>query len=140
MLIRTLSRSTMVNTPPSPALDISLTVLDESDFPKHSSGPREPKPRSMSKATSIERVASSMFVIGSATGPGHSLSTRNSREVVKTDLNLLEMSSHATLGRNSQFFSLLPEDREQLGGVEYRALRLLLKFASVVFLIVITKG
>jgi hypothetical protein len=37
------------------------------------------------------------------------------------------LSSQATIGRNSQFQNLTKEDRELLGGLEYRALRLLLK-------------
>ncbi|KAL4942513.1 hypothetical protein BDV06DRAFT_191971 [Aspergillus oleicola] len=37
------------------------------------------------------------------------------------------LSSQAMLGRNSQFLNLTAEDRERLGGVEYRSLRLLLK-------------
>lgn len=128
-----------VKTTPSPAMALFITVLDPPDFPKQSSGPRERKPRSMSKATSIEKVASSIFVIGSCTGPERNLSARNSREIGKTNLNLLGMSSHATVGRNSQFFSLLPEDREQLGGIEYRALKLLLKICIGSFPFVFTR-
>ncbi|KAL2866617.1 putative potassium uptake transporter [Aspergillus lucknowensis] len=43
------------------------------------------------------------------------------------DSNLPGLSSQATLGRNSQFLNLTEKDRERLGGVEYRSLRLLLK-------------
>ncbi|RDW60458.1 putative potassium uptake transporter [Aspergillus mulundensis] len=43
------------------------------------------------------------------------------------DANLPGLSSQATLGRNSQFLNLTTEDRERLGGIEYRSLRLLLK-------------
>ncbi|KAL2814719.1 cation transport protein-domain-containing protein [Aspergillus cavernicola] len=43
------------------------------------------------------------------------------------DSNLPGLSSQATLGRNSQFLNLTAKDRERLGGVEYRSLRLLLK-------------
>lgn len=34
------------------------------------------------------------------------------------------------MGRNSQFYNLTAQDRERLGGIEYRALKLLLKIAS----------
>jgi hypothetical protein len=40
---------------------------------------------------------------------------------------MLYLSSQATIGRNSQFQNLTKEDRELLGGLEYRALKLLLK-------------
>ncbi|KAL2819524.1 cation transport protein-domain-containing protein [Aspergillus granulosus] len=43
------------------------------------------------------------------------------------DSNLPGLSAQATLGRNSQFLNLTAEDRERLGGIEYRSLRLLLK-------------
>ncbi|EAA62729.1 hypothetical protein AN5636.2 [Aspergillus nidulans FGSC A4] len=45
------------------------------------------------------------------------------------DMSLPGLSSQATLGRNSQFLNLTTRDREHLGGVEYRSLRLLLKIA-----------
>jgi hypothetical protein len=34
------------------------------------------------------------------------------------------------VGRNSNFYKLTDADRERLGGIEYRALRLLLKIVS----------
>ena len=37
------------------------------------------------------------------------------------------LSAQVTVGRNSNFSGLTPQDREELGGVEYRALKLLLK-------------
>jgi len=60
--------------------------------------------RSMSKATSVDRVVSSMFVLGSTPSAARSES-KSKREPM--DLS-----------------SLTPEE---LGGVEYRALRVLLK-------------
>ncbi|CZT07866.1 related to potassium transporter TRK-1 [Rhynchosporium graminicola] len=108
--------------------DVINTYDDDEDNPKKSSSqPREPKARSMSKATSIERVTSSMFVIGSSQARSQSRAPGDSRGVGRTELDLPRISSQATVGRNSQFFSLLLEDREQLGGIEYRALKLLLK-------------
>ncbi|KAL4974164.1 cation transport protein-domain-containing protein [Aspergillus desertorum] len=50
------------------------------------------------------------------------------------NLSLPGLSSQATLGRNTQFFNLTTEDRERLGGVEYRSLRLLLKITIGYFL------
>ncbi|KAL2840719.1 cation transport protein-domain-containing protein [Aspergillus pseudodeflectus] len=49
------------------------------------------------------------------------------------DSNLPGLSSQATLGRNSQFLNLTAEDRERLGGIEYRSLRLLLKIVMGYF-------
>lgn len=43
------------------------------------------------------------------------------------------ISSQATQGRNSQFYHLTAEDRERLGGIEYRSLKLLLKIVTAYF-------
>jgi hypothetical protein len=72
---------------------------------------------------SIERVASSVFVLGSAAKRNEP--SRRSQSVSQSDLPYL--SRQATMGRNSQFHNLTAEDRELLGGIEYRALKLLLK-------------
>lgn len=37
------------------------------------------------------------------------------------------LSKQVTVGRNSRFYNLTKEDRERLGGIEYRSLKLLLK-------------
>ncbi|XHG01482.1 hypothetical protein AWENTII_004863 [Aspergillus wentii] len=91
-----------------------------------SGGPRLKDRPSISRSVSLRRVASSMFVLGPtrshiqgpALRPAVSLS-RNSE--------LPGLSSQATLGRNSQFHNLTAEDRERIGGIEYRSLKLLLK-------------
>jgi len=66
-----------------------------------------------------------MFVIGrqpSKQGP------RIQRVVsLSKDSNLPGLSSQASVGRNSQFFNLTAEDRKTLGGIEYRALKVLLR-------------
>ncbi|KAI3187448.1 hypothetical protein CBS147311_10190 [Penicillium roqueforti] len=51
--------------------------------------------------------------------------TTNRRDIKQLDLP--NMSSQATIGRNSQFHNLSAKDRETLGGIEYRSLKLLLK-------------
>jgi hypothetical protein len=38
--------------------------------------------------------------------------------------------SQATLGKNAQFHNLTACDREQLGGIEHRSLKLLLKIVT----------
>ena len=73
----------------------------------------------------LKRVASTMFVIGrrpSKQGP------RIKRAIsLSNDLNLPGISSQASVGRNSQFYNLTAEDRETIGGIEYRALKVLLR-------------
>jgi hypothetical protein len=85
---------------------------------------RRPEGRKLSKGTSIERVASSLLVLGST--PSQSKS-RPKTASTPQQLDLPHISSQATIGRNSQFQNLTQEDRDLLGGLEYRALRLLLK-------------
>ncbi|KAF3155091.1 hypothetical protein TWF225_005160 [Orbilia oligospora] len=83
--------------------------------------------RRLSGSKSIERVASSLFVLG-ATGQETAVRTRRKSDVSLTlDLDMPALSSQATLGRNSNFTNLTAADRELLGGIEYRALKLLLK-------------
>lgn len=38
-----------------------------------------------------------------------------------------QLSREVTVGRNSMFHNLSSQDREELGGIEYRSLKLLLK-------------
>jgi hypothetical protein len=83
----------------------------------------------MYKAVSIERVASSMFVLGAT--PGLPQRPRSRSEVsLSRHADLPNISSQATVGRNAQFNNLTVRDREQLGGIEYRSLKLLLKIVT----------
>ncbi|KAI8711047.1 Potassium transport protein [Fusarium sp. LHS14.1] len=69
---------------------------------------------SLERATSIERVASSIFVLGQ---------TRNrSGELSKSDRD----ASRPSAPHTRQFHGLSAEERELLGGIEYRSLKLLL--------------
>ncbi|RHZ45318.1 uncharacterized protein CDV56_103810 [Aspergillus thermomutatus] len=81
----------------------------------------------------IERVASSMFVIGPSASHGPKAQTQPLDQSLSQQLDLPELSSHATIGRNSQFHNLTTEDRELLGGIEYRSLKLLLKIVTGYF-------
>jgi hypothetical protein len=76
----------------------------------------------------VESVANSMFVLGPQRyhEQGASSLPRRSTSIQRKDSSL-PLSKSATLGRNSTFRNLTQEDREILGGVEYRSLRLLLK-------------
>lgn len=84
----------------------------------------------LSEAISIERAASfatSMFVIG--TEPSRRQSTTLPKQPPKLN-DTPFLSRQATVGRNSNFHNLTRKDREELGGIEYRALKLLLKIVS----------
>lgn len=83
--------------------------------------------RKISTATSIERVASNMFVIGSHHGRDTS---RSRSRPPSTEITMPQLSKTVTVGRNSQFYNLSAKDREILGGIEYRALKLLLKIVT----------
>ncbi|EFQ96947.1 high-affinity potassium transporter [Nannizzia gypsea CBS 118893] len=76
----------------------------------------------------VANIASSAFVLG----PDHrhrrgSISSNVSQQREVQARNSLALSQHASLGRNSDFYNLTREDREKLGGIEYRSLKLLLK-------------
>ena len=76
-------------------------------------------------APPLEGFASSMFVFGAT--PSHPERPQLRSQVPLSEhLDQPHLSSQATLGRNSQFLNLTPQDREKLGGIEYRSLKLLL--------------
>jgi hypothetical protein len=87
---------------------------------QHDAGP------SISHTKSFEHAAASLFVLGkTSTSPSPQRSLSSSRWA-----DLPYLSRQATVGRNSNFHRLTVEDRERLGGIEYRALKLLLKIVS----------
>ena len=75
--------------------------------------------RILPHATSI---VSSAFSMGTA-GRRKSLSLFPARATQSSDMPYL--SYQPTVGRNSQFLDLTEEQREELGGIEYRSLKLL---------------
>ncbi|KEF60746.1 uncharacterized protein A1O9_02307 [Exophiala aquamarina CBS 119918] len=77
---------------------------------------------SMDRVTSI---ASSMFIVGHT--PAKSRSHQTPRVSPPQTAGLPQLSAQVTIGRNSQFRNLTARDRERLGGIEYRSLKLLLK-------------
>jgi hypothetical protein len=74
----------------------------------------------------LEQAASMMFRVGGSLDPGSQGSLPGRKRKAK-QLALPNISSRATQSRNSQFHNLTVEDRERLGGIEYRSLKLLLK-------------
>ncbi|OAX79563.1 hypothetical protein ACJ72_06115, partial [Emergomyces africanus] len=79
----------------------------------------------ITSTSTLERVASSIFVL-----EGRPSTNNKQHSPLQPALSQhldLPLSSHATLGHNSQFRNLTTEDREKLGGIEYRSLKLLLK-------------
>ncbi|KAF1969798.1 potassium transporter [Bimuria novae-zelandiae CBS 107.79] len=92
---------------------------------------RRPDGLSIAEATSIERVASSMFVIGATSSRERPRS--QTRSSLQRHPDMPYLSTQATIGRNSQFSNLTAQDRERLGGIEYRSLKLLLKIVLAYF-------
>lgn len=66
-----------------------------------------------------------MFILGAAREQQTQRRLSNPRVA-----NLPFFSKQVTVGRNSQFLNMSSADRERLGGVEYRALKVLLKIAA----------
>ncbi|OKL59326.1 hypothetical protein UA08_04998 [Talaromyces atroroseus] len=78
----------------------------------------------LSTAKSIEQVASSFFALGGVS-ENSAIPHRPLKRLPTSDLPGL--SKGVTVGRNSRFYNLTTEDRDRLGGIEYRSLKLLLK-------------
>lgn len=79
----------------------------------------------MSRTKSVEHAAASLFILGKTATPSPKRSISSSRWA-----DLPYLSRQVTIGRNSNFHKLTAEDRERLGGIEYQALKLLLKIVS----------
>lgn len=87
---------------------------------------RRKSTRSMNSRThTLERIVTSVFVLGNP--PTHNHGIQRVEQSAIKELSLPNISSFATIGRNSQFHNLTAEDRERLGGIEYRSLKVLLK-------------
>lgn len=80
------------------------------------------------QADGLANIAKSMLILDSAPSRSRtSMSGDLAREQERAAAEGLELSRHATIGRNSDFQNLTKADRERLGGMEYRSLQLLLK-------------
>lgn len=75
----------------------------------------------------VVSAASSVFVLGSDPRRHNSISEDAPQLRGTETKDMLALSKHATVGRNSSFSNLTREDREKLGGIEYRSLKLLVK-------------
>ncbi|OJI99684.1 hypothetical protein ASPVEDRAFT_39063 [Aspergillus versicolor CBS 583.65] len=89
--------------------------------------------RQLSTDLSISNIASSLFTLGPTTSSTKREIVQPREEPLSKQLALPELSSRATVGRNSNFRNLTEQDREMLGGLEYRALKLLLKITTGYF-------
>lgn len=90
--------------------------------------------RQLSHDLSIANVASSLFTLGpTASSTKRETVAQPQEEPLSKQLALPELSSQATVSRNSNFRNLSAQDREMLGGLEYRALKLLLKITTGYF-------
>ncbi|QPC59907.1 hypothetical protein HYE67_002138 [Fusarium culmorum] len=80
----------------------------------------------------VANVAASLLLLGSETAPRPR--SVNSTSIQQPALNdIPQLSRQATIGRNSHFKNLTEHDREILGGIEYRTLKLLLKIVTCYF-------
>ncbi|KAJ5624106.1 hypothetical protein N7510_000415 [Penicillium lagena] len=87
--------------------------------------------RLISTTLTLERAASMMFVLGITRSRSQIPRPRSSHGISRSRTSYLPiLSAQATLDRNSQFYRLTDEDREKLGGIEYRSLKLLLKIVT----------
>lgn len=108
---------------------LDIDTVDESKAERD--GLRRRFGASPAESTRAERVAdltSSLFVMGNE--PIKRNKTCISHDTPRKSADpqgMLALSRQVTLGRNSEFLNLTKEDREKLGGIEYRSLKLLLK-------------
>ncbi|KAL2379572.1 hypothetical protein RJZ90_005175 [Blastomyces dermatitidis] len=91
--------------------------------------------RLLSHAASVERAASNAFILGNSSRKRSRSRSSNplNRSSSKSERALLDMpylSYQPTIGRNSKFLDLTDEQRDELGGIEYRSLKLLAKIVS----------
>ncbi|KAI1740313.1 potassium transporter [Xylaria scruposa] len=87
--------------------------------------PYQAEDNTPSLGTSITHTVESMFVLGAMPTQDKQTTRRSVSRPRST--NLPSLSRGVTIGRNSQFHNLTPLDRDRLGGIEYRSLKLLLK-------------
>ena len=62
---------------------------------------------------------------------GHRVKSKDT--VDRTSAQLPYLSYQPTIGRNSEFLGLSPAQKDELGGIEYRSLRLLVKVVARMF-------
>ncbi|QMW24944.1 hypothetical protein G4B84_000189 [Aspergillus flavus NRRL3357] len=107
-------------------VDERATKDEISEYAENDDAKSEIRRRLRDTSNPLERVASSLFVLGSQPSRTQGSQLREAVSLSKSS-NLPSISAEATLGRNSKFYNLTAEDRERLGGIEYRALKMLLK-------------
>ncbi|EEH34040.2 potassium transport protein [Paracoccidioides lutzii Pb01] len=87
--------------------------------------------RILSRAVSVEHAASNAFILGKASHKRSRSRSSNtgsrSSSKARQSHNMPYLSYQPTIGRNSRFLDLTDEQRDELGGIEYRSLRLLAK-------------
>lgn len=84
--------------------------------------------RFLPRVSTMERVVSSAFAMGPHPRKRNmSPLSRFSRKVNKEPPNMPYLSYTPTVGRNSQFVDLTEDQRDELGGIEYKSLKLLAK-------------
>ncbi|OJD19725.1 hypothetical protein AJ78_00348 [Emergomyces pasteurianus Ep9510] len=94
----------------------------------------------LSHAASVERAASNAFILGNSSRKRSRSRSSNplgisSSKAGRASPDMPYLSYQPTIGRNSRFLDLTDEQRDELGGIEYRSLKLLAKivFSYYVF-------
>ena len=140
--VRSTSKGKALRIPPpqerdegKPLEEVDDILSDEDDEKAQIASGDQPGPSLMRRHSSrvaaaantisIERIASSIFVVGDTRNRARSSSPGGTSR--RTSTNLPSLSAQATVGRNSKFRNMTRQDWENLGGVEYRSLKLLLK-------------
>jgi hypothetical protein len=80
----------------------------------------------MRTARSLEKATTSALVLGRTKTADQQVRRSSSRQRAAS-MDLPQLSHQVTIGRNSRFHNLSERDREILGGIEYRSLKVLLK-------------
>lgn len=83
--------------------------------------------RFLPRVSTIERVVSSAFAMGPHPRRRNTSPLSRFSRKAKEPPNMPYLSYQPTLGRNSNFVDLTDEQRDELGGIEYRSLKLLAK-------------
>ncbi|KAG8417031.1 hypothetical protein J3459_013084 [Metarhizium acridum] len=111
-----------------------LSDADATCSPRPSDADAEDSRRRLTRAKSLDRAAGaagSIFIIG-RTPTVPQLSRAPTLHRAAAD-RMPYLSRRATIGRNSRFHNLTSRDRQELGGIEYRSLQLLLKVVVIYF-------
>lgn len=132
---RTATGASTGNTPEMPMSPGSRSIafldpiMEGSDLERPTGlGVSHLSPNPSQRSSQVPRRRSAINTHGSYAASGRS-------EEQMFNLNSFLQQNKAQIGRNGQFFNLTAQEREYLGGVEYRALKLLIVAVTLYFVI-----